>query len=68
MGKEIVKINRIKVILIEKDMSQKKFAELLGRTETSISGMLNNITQPRLQDFPQIAEILGVKMNELINE
>jgi len=60
------KINRLKVVLAEKEMSQKDFADKWGKSITTVSLICLNNSQPSLWEFPQIAEILGVSMRELI--
>lgn len=63
---EGVKINRLKVVLAEIDMSQKEFSEKWGKSVTAVSQICLNNRQPSLWEFPQMAEILDVPMRELI--
>lgn len=61
-------INRIKVVLVEKNLSSKWLAEKLGKNEATISRWCTNDVQPPLTTLVKIAEILNVTPRELINE
>lgn len=60
------KINRIKEVLVIKDMSQKELAEKLSRNPNTITAICNNKAQPHLKDLKRIAEILDVDIRELL--
>ena len=60
-------INRIKVVLVEKNVSSKWLAEQLGKNEATISRWCTNDVQPTLNTLASIAELLGVQITELIN-
>ena len=45
---EKIKINRLKVVLAEKDISHKDFANMVSKTPNTISRIFNNDTQPSL--------------------
>ena len=60
------RINRIKVVLAEKQRTNKWLAENLGREYSTISKWCTNTTQPDLQTLSKIAEILGVNIRELL--
>ena len=60
------KINRIKVVLAEKDIQQKEVAEAIGRTTNTIASICNNKTQPNLYDLKKIANYLKVDIRELL--
>lgn len=62
------KLNRIKIALVEKDMSQKELAERLGMSFGAVNGYCCNRQQPTLTTLQQIASILQVPMRELIKE
>lgn len=63
MGK---KLNRIKVVLVEKGVSQTQLAEKLGKSFSSVNGYCANRTQPPLEVLDQIAEYLSVNIKDLI--
>lgn len=66
MANENRNLNRIKVILAEKNLQNKWLAEQLGRDQATISKWCNNIAQPPLETLMNIAQILDVDMNELV--
>ena len=60
-------INRIKVVLVEKNLSSKWLAEQLGKNETTISRWCANDVQPTLNTLASIAELLNIQITDLIN-
>jgi putative transcriptional regulator len=60
-------INRIKVVLVEKNLSSKWLAEQLGKNEATISKWCTNDVQPTLKTLASIARLLGVQITDLIN-
>jgi len=63
---EKIKINRLKVVLAEKDISHKKLAERIGMVPNSITRICNNESQPSLMVLRQIALELDVDIRELL--
>lgn len=61
-------LNRIKVVLVEKQKTGKWLAEQLGKSNCTVSKWCSNIIQPDLKTFAQIASLLNVKITDLINE
>ena len=59
-------LNRIKVVLAEKDKSDKWLAEQLGKDQASMSKWVTNTTQPNLEMLLLIAKVLEVNVNELV--
>lgn len=59
-------LNRIKVVLAEKQKSNKWLAEQLGKGQTTISKWCTNSAQPSLDNLIEIAKCLEVDVNELI--
>lgn len=59
-------INRIKVVLVEKQRTSKWLAEQLGKSENTISKWCSNKVQPSLETLVQIAKIVDVDIHELI--
>ena len=59
-------LNRIKVVLAEKDKSNKWLAEQLGKHQATISKWVTNTTQPNLEMLLLIAKVLEVNVNELV--
>ena len=62
------KLNRIKVVLIEKDISQTELAEKIGKSFSTVNAYCCNRQQPTLAVLDEIAKFLGVTMRELIKE
>ena len=60
------KINSIKVVLVEKDKTNKWLAEQLGKDYSTVSKWCTNTTQPNLETLIQIAKVLGVEVQELL--
>lgn len=59
-------LNRIKVVLAEKDKSNKWLAEQLGKDQATISKWVTNTTQPNLEMLLLIAKVLEVNVNDLV--
>lgn len=59
-------INRLKVVLVEKNLSSKWLAEQLEMNEATISRWCTNSMQPPLKTLVKIAEILNVKVFDLL--
>ena len=62
------KLNRIKVVLIEKDISQTELAEKIGKSFSTVNAYCGNRQHPTLAVLDDIAKVLGVTMRELIKE
>ena len=60
------KINRLKVVLVEKDKSGKWLANQLGKSTCTISKWCSNTTQPDLQTLAKIAQLLKVDTRDLL--
>jgi putative transcriptional regulator len=60
-------INRLKVVLAEKNLTSKWLAEKLGKNEATISRWCTNDVQPSLKTLVDIAKILEVNPSVLIN-
>lgn len=59
-------INRIKVILAEKRLTNKWLAGQLGKTESTVSRWCTNEKQPTIETFIEIAKVLDIDVRELI--
>ena len=64
----MVKINRLKVVLVEKEKSGKWLADQLGKSTCTVSKWCSNRTQPDLQTLDKIAKMLDVNVKELLND
>lgn len=61
-------ILRINEILKEKKVLQKDLAEMLGVSKVTVSYWCNNQTAPSLDTLRKIADLLKVKISDLIKE
>ena len=59
-------INRIKVVLAEKNRTNKWLAEQLGKNVSTVSKWCTKSSQPSLEVLPDIARVLAVDVNELL--
>lgn len=61
-------LNRIKVVLAEKMVSNKELAEKLGKDPATISKWVTNTTQPSLENLIEIARCLDCEINDLVRK
>lgn len=61
-----MKLNRIKTVLVEKDLSQKWLAEQLGKGFSTTNAYCCNRQQPNLDTLYKIAKLLSVELKDLI--
>lgn len=61
-----MKLNRIKLVLVEKEISQTQLAKELGKSFSSINAYCSNRKQPSLDLLNKIAEYLSVNIKDLI--
>ena len=59
-------LNRLKVVLAEKKITNRQLAEKLGKDEATISKWCTNNLQPNLEMLIKIAKVLEVEVQELI--
>ena len=65
---EIKKLNRIKVVLAEKDRTGKWLAAQVGKSNCTVSKWCSNTAQPDLQTLDKIAIALDVNVKDLLND
>lgn len=61
-----MKLNRIKVVLVEKGISQTQLAEVLGKSFSTVNAYCSNRQQPSLEQLHKIAEVLSVNIKDLL--
>ena len=61
-----MKLNRIRVVLADKGISQTWLAKKLGRSFSTVNAYVCNRSQPNLTTLLEIAQLLSVDMKELI--
>lgn len=59
-------LNRIKVMLAERMLTNKDLATMLGKDPATISKWVTNTTQPNLETLIQIARCLKCEINDLV--
>lgn len=61
-----MKLNRIKLVLVEKEVSQTQLAKDLGKSFSTINAYCSNRKQPSLDLLNKIAEYLSMNIKDLI--
>ena len=59
-------LNRLRVVLAEKEKTNRWLAEQLGKTEHTISRWCHNKSQPSVAQLNEIASVLDVDVRSLI--
>ncbi|WP_437397536.1 helix-turn-helix transcriptional regulator [Flagellimonas lutimaris] len=59
-------INRIRVVLAEKDRTNKWLSEKVNKNRTTVSRWCTNDMQPSLETLVEVAEVLDVDIRELL--
>ena len=63
---EVKKLNRLRVVMAEKDLSNTWLSERLGVSQATVSKWMTNFSQPNLEMLIKISKVLNVDVNELI--
>ena len=64
--KDKINLNRLRIILAEKDISNKWLAEKLDVTEGTISKWVTNTNQPPLEKLHEISKLFEIDIKDLI--
>lgn len=59
-------LNRIKVVLVEKQKTGKWLAEQLGKSNCTVSKWCSNTIQPDLNTLDTISKLLDVNIKDLL--
>lgn len=62
-----MKINRLKIILVEQSKTSKWLAKELGKSESTVSRWCTNEIQPSVETLVNIAQLLKVDIKEFLN-
>ena len=65
---QIKKLNRIKVVLAEKDRTGRWMEEKVGKSNCTVSKWCSNVAQPDLQTLDKVAIALEVNVKDLLND
>lgn len=60
-------MNRLKVVLAEKNIQSKWISEQLGVSRATVSKWVNNTSQPSLEMIDKLAKLLEVDVKDLLN-
>ena len=60
-------LNRIKIVLVEQKRTAKWLAEEIGKDPSTVSKWCTNSSQPSLETLSKIADVLSVKLSDLVN-
>ena len=61
-----MKLNRIKTVLVEKDVSQTNLAKEIGKSFSTVNAYCCNRQLPNLDTLYKIAKLLSVELKDLI--
>ena len=61
-----LKLNRIKVVMAEKDKTGLWLSEQIGKSNTTVSKYINQRVQPDLKTLNEIANALDVDVKDLL--
>lgn len=64
---EMNAVNRLKVVLAEKNKTNRWLAEAIGKNENTISRWCSNKSQPSVDVVVKIAKALDIDVRELFN-
>ena len=59
-------INRIKVMMAERMISNKELGKLLGKDPATVSKWVTNTSQPTLENLIEIAKVLKCDIGDLV--
>ena len=62
----MAKLNRIRVVLAERDLNNKWLADKLGKDQATVSKWITNTTQPNLETLMPIARVLETQVDALL--
>lgn len=60
------KLNRLRVVMAEKDLSNMWLSDNLGVSQATVSKWITNSAQPNLEMLIKISKLLEVDVNDLI--
>ena len=63
---EKVKLNRLKIVLTELEISHKDFAKMMRKAPNTITRICNNEQQPSLETLRSMALALGIDVRDLL--
>lgn len=61
-------INRIKVMMAERMVTNKELAKILGKDPATVSKWVTNTSQPTLENLIEIARVLKCDIGDLVRK
>ncbi|MCZ8216144.1 MAG: helix-turn-helix transcriptional regulator [Cyclobacteriaceae bacterium] len=61
-----LQLNRIKIVLLERNKTSKELANYLDKTESTVSRWCTNDIQPSIETLYEISKFLKVDIRELL--
>jgi putative transcriptional regulator len=65
-GKEPLRLNRLRVILADKEISQTEFGQLIDVDRVKVNKMCNNRVQPSVLLLYKMAQALDIDVSDLL--
>ena len=65
---QVTNLNRLKLVLVEKNKTGKWLSEQLGKSTCTVSKWCKNTVQPDLNTLDKIAKLLDVDVKYLLND
>lgn len=62
-----MKINRLKIVLVEQSKTSKWLAKKLDKSASTVSRWCTNEIQPSVETLAEIAQLLKIDVRELLN-
>ena len=62
----VKKLNRLKVVMAENDLSNIWLSEKLGVSQATVSKWMTNSSQPNIETLIKISKVLNVEVSELL--
>ena len=66
LNMQVKDLNRLKLVLVERNKTGLWLAEQLGVSNTTVSKWCTNTSQPDLQTLAQISDLLKLNIRELL--
>lgn len=63
----MAKLNRLREVFLEYNISNREIANLLNKDEATVSRWVNNHRQPSVENLYKIAEYLKIDIRELLH-
>lgn len=62
----VKKLNRLKVVMAENDLSNIWLSEKLGVSQATVSKWMTNFSLPNIETLIKISKVLNVEVSELL--